>query len=152
MSGKRKSRLDGVTGIVELAGQLKQVSWPENIVKVDGSLVHFDKIIKEQSSALWSDHKIELAAMLATSMSLFESERQTLISEGRVLVNVSGNLVTNPRVGTARDLWSEIIQGRRSLGIHEVAKGRPEDRQKRNELAKGIEARFDTGESEELLN
>jgi hypothetical protein len=153
MSKVRKSRLDGVTGIVELSSQIKTITWPSNISKVEGSQVHFDKVIAEQATALWTEHKIELAAMLASSMALFETERQTLIQEGRVLVNQAGNMVTNPRVATTRDLWSEIIQGRRSLAIHEVAKaGNPVDRQKRNQLAQEIEARFKNGAGEELLN
>lgn len=135
----KKQRLDSIAGVQGVINAIKKIEYPDYVFKPQGVDKYFNNIISSKASSLWTLHEIELAAMLASSMVLFDKERETLAQEGRVVVNASGNPVNNPRVNTSRDLWSEIIQGRRSLGLQDAAKGNLADRKKHNELAISIE-------------
>lgn len=148
----KKHRLDTIKGSQEIASNMKTISWPDDIHQTNNALVHFEKIIRERASSLWSSHEIEVAAMLASDIASREIEQGKLEQEGRVIVNASGNPVVNPRNAVVRDLSVMVKQYRQTLGIQYAAKGTPINRAKQNELAQEIEAGLISGKEKDDLS
>lgn len=148
----KRHRLDTVKGIQAVSSKVQIILWPTAIHQTENALKHFDKIIEERASSLWSSHEIEIAAMMASDIASREIEQGKLEQEGRVIVNASGNPVVNPRNAVVRDLSVMVKQYRQTLGIQYAAKGTPINRAKQNELAQEIEAGLISGKEKDDLS
>jgi hypothetical protein len=84
---------------------------------------------------------LELAAMLARTMSDLESEQRALRLEGSVMRSERGTPVVNPRKSVVQMYAGSILSFRRSLSLHARAQdGESRDVAKRRGNAQDIEA------------
>ena len=135
----KRHRLDTITGAQIIASQIKKITWPDYVYKEDGAQIFFDNIIEERATSLWSNHEVDLVAMLSNAMARSQDIGAKVRKLGEVIKTPSGGLTENPFNRVLRDLSVMIKQYRQTLGLQEAAKGNPADRDKRNEIAKQIE-------------
>lgn len=101
----------------------------------------FVSVIGEFARSEWTAHQLELAAMLARTMTDLEREQRVLRTEGSVAFSERGTPVVNPRKTVVQMLASSILSFRRSLALHARARnGESEDSGKRRERALRLEA------------
>jgi hypothetical protein len=113
---------------------------PTHIPLEPEELLHFDNIIAEQAKAFWTQHQLELAALLARTMHQLNYHQQKLRIEGGVIKNGKGNPVVSPRQKLINDAYDRVIALRRSLSIHARAQGvNRQDMARRNDMAKDID-------------
>jgi hypothetical protein len=106
-------------------------------------------VVAEFAKAEWTDHQLELAAMLARTMADLAREQVALRNEGYISVRENGTSVENPRARAVKSLTGDILSLRRSLALHARARsGDSRNDAKRREVAKEIER--DLGEDELL--
>jgi hypothetical protein len=79
-------------------------------------------VVAEFARAEWSEHQLELAAMLARTMANIEQEQRTLRAEGFVSVRENGTTVYNPRSSVVQTLTGQVLSLRRSLALHARAR------------------------------
>lgn len=125
-------------------GALRNLQPPSHVPLDDGDRPFWQSVIAEFARADWSEHQLELAAMLARTMALAESEQRLLRAEGFVVTRETGTTVSNPRARTSRALLGDIMAMRRSLALHARARsGDSRNDAKRRDLARALEAGFD---------
>src|SRR3546814_4303788 len=66
----------------------------------------------------WTDHQLEMAAMLARAMADLEREQYELRAEGSVMTSERGTPVVNPRKTVVQMHAGTILSMRRSLSLH----------------------------------
>lgn len=137
----RRLRIDGPTAAVEvMKGALKEIAPPGHIRLQDADWPFWYSIIAEFARSEWSDHQLELAALLSRSMADLEREQYQLRIEGFISERPSGIRVANPRHQSVAALTGRIIALRRSLALHARAKGGDaRDIGRRSAIAKAIE-------------
>jgi phage terminase small subunit len=97
-------------------------------------------VVAEFARAEWTDHQLELAAMLARTMADLAREQVTLRTEGFISVRENGTSVENPRARAVKSLTGDILSLRRSLALHARARsGDTRNDVKRREVGKTIE-------------
>jgi hypothetical protein len=111
---------------------------------------HWRNVVAEFARAEWSEHQLELAAMLARTMADLAREQRTLRTEGYIAVRDNGTTVENPRARSVKSLTGDILSLRRSLALHARARsGDSRNDAKRREAGKEIER--NAGDHDELL-
>jgi hypothetical protein len=101
-------------------------------------------VVAEFAKAEWTDHQLELAAMLARTMADLAREQKTLRIEGFISVRENGTSVENPRARAVKSLTGDILSLRRSLALHARARsGDSRNDANRREAAKTIETGAD---------
>lgn len=147
----RKQRIDSNTEAVRvMAKAARQITPPSNVPLDDSEKPFFASVIEEFARSEWTEHQLELAAMLARDMAACAREQERMRVEGGVLVTEKGTPVANPRIQAARMYTTNILAFRRSLSLHgRAVKGEARDARKRNAAAKSIEA--DNPLNDELL-
>ena len=137
----KKHRADTVKGALEVIAMAGQdVSPPDSVPLSDDDMPFFDAVVAEFARSEWTDHSLQMAAMLARMMCDMEREQRVLRTEGSVAFSEKGTPVVNPRKTVVQMLSGSILSMRRSLAIHAHAqKGELRDIKKRNSLAKDIE-------------
>ena len=138
----RKQRVDSNAAAVQIMqGSTRQIQPPSHVPLEDMDWPFFENVIEEFARSEWTEHQIELAAMLARTMANLESEQRLLRQEGFTAVTERGTPVANPRVTITKGLTGDILSMRRSLSLHARAqKGEARDVGKRQSQAKAIEA------------
>ena len=138
---KRKARIDSAAEAVRvMAKATAEIQPPANVPLDECDLPFFRNIIAEYARSDWSDHQLELAAMLARTMADLVEEQSQLRKEGGVAYSEKGTPVANPRKSIVQMHASSILSFRRSLSLHARAQaGEARDVTKRREAAKGIE-------------
>ena len=137
----RKKRIDSATEavrIIQAAG--RELSPPPHIQLDECDEPFWRNVIAEFAKAEWTDHQLELAALLARSMADLAREQVTLRQEGFISVRENGTSVENPRARAVKSLTGDILSLRRSLALH--ARARSGDTRNdgiRKEAAKQIE-------------
>jgi hypothetical protein len=112
-------------------------------------LPHWRNVVAEFARAEWTDHQLELAAMLARTMADLAREQVSLRSEGYISVRENGTSVENPRARAVKSLTGDILSLRRSLALHARARsGDSRNDANRKEAGKAIER--DIGEDDLL--
>ena len=120
---------------------------PAHMVLDECDRPHWRNVVAEFARAEWTDHQLELAAMLARTMADLAREQQTLRAEGYISVRENGTSVENPRARAVKSLTGDILSLRRSLALHARARsGNSEADAKRRDLGRAIER--DIGEDE----
>lgn len=119
----RRLRIDGPAAAVEVMMAMREIRPPSHIRLADEDWPFWHSVIAEFGRSEWTDHQIELAALLARTMADAEREQFELRREGSVITRPSGVTVVNPRSRTLAGLMSEILALRRSLALHARARG-----------------------------
>lgn len=138
---KRKQRIDSASAAVKvMQGSLKEVIPPNHVPLDECDWPFWHNVVAEFARTEWTDHQLELAAMLARTLANLESEQRTLRFEGFIAKRENGTTVENPRARAVKSLTGDILSLRRSLALHARAKsGEARDVGKRRDHAKGIE-------------
>lgn len=104
----------------------------------------WSSVIAEFARAEWTQHQLEIAAMLARVMADLSREQRHLRKEGFVAVRANGTSVENPRSRAVKSMTSDILSLRRSLALHARARsGDSRNDGGRKETGRSLEARFD---------
>ena len=144
---KRKQRVDSAAAAVRVM-QGRKITPPGHVPLDDGDWPFWHSVVGEFARADWTDHQLEIAAMLARAMADMEREQRNLRAEGSVMATERGTPVVNPRKTVVQMLAGTILSIRRSLSLHARAQGgEARDVAKRAKAAKAIE--YDL--SDELL-
>jgi hypothetical protein len=138
----RRQRIDSKTAAVETMGRaLQPVEPPSNVPLDDCDLPFFASVIAEFARSEWTAHQLELAALLARTMSDMARNQMELREEGEVVVTERGTPVVNPRKSVVQMHAGTILSIRRSLSLHARAKGGEQrDVGKRRLIVKEIES------------
>lgn len=137
----RKQRIDSIAAAIDVVGKAGRDLNPPSHVPLEESDAPFWKsVIAEFARSEWTDHQLELAAMLARTMADLEREQAALRVEGSVLKTDKGTPVVNPRKTVIQMHAGTILSFRRSLALHARAQGEARDVGKRRSQAKAIES------------
>ena len=138
----RRERIDSASAAVKvMQAAQKPITPPSTIPLTDSDKVFFANIISEKANSDWTPHQLELAALLARTMTDLNDEQVAMRSDGSIAVAGNGALLVNPRKALIAMNAATIVSLRRSLGIHSRAMGgEARDVGKRSALTKGIEA------------
>lgn len=145
MTARKASRKAPITStsaaVVVMQKAQSQIMPPSTVPLDDCDLPFFANVLEEFARSEWTAHQLELAAMMARTMSDLNTEQQKLREEGSVLRTPGGTPVVNPRKTVIQMHASTILSYRRSLGLHARAQsGEARDIGKRRESTKAIEA------------
>lgn len=122
-------------------GAGRVITPPENVPLDARDLPFFANVLDEFARSEWTAHQLELAAMLARTMSDLETEQREMRKEGSVACSDKGTPVVNPRKTVIQMHYSSIHSARRSLSLHARAKsGNPRDVAKSRSITKAAEA------------
>lgn len=125
-----------------IQGAAKEMSPPSHVPMDEMDWPFWHNVVSEFARAEWTEHQLELAAMLARTMANLEQEQRTLRAEGFVAVRENGTSVENPRARSVKSLTGDILSLRRSLALHARAKsGDSRSDANRREQAKDMEQR-----------
>jgi phage terminase small subunit len=105
-----------------IQGATRELQPPSHVPLDDMDWPYWHSVVAEFARAEWSEHQLELAAMLARTMANLEQEQRTLRAEGFVAVRENGTTVENPRSRAAKSLTNDILSLRRSLALHARAR------------------------------
>lgn len=138
----RRSRIDSAGAAVEIMkAALVPVEPPAHVPLGAEDRPFWESVIKEFARSEWTNHQLELAAMLARTMADLEAEQRALRAEGSVMKTDKGVPVVSPRLKLIQVHAASILSMRRSLQLHARARnGEARDTAKRRDTAKGIEA------------
>lgn len=138
----RKQRIDSNAAAVKvMQGATRQIQPPSHVPLDDCDWPFFESVIEEFARSEWTEHAIEIAAMLARTMANLESEQRLLRKEGFTSESQRGTPVANPRVTVVKGLTGDILGLRRSLQLHARAQnGEIQKTGNRKSQAKAIEA------------
>ncbi len=142
MSTNRKARVDSADEAVRImAKAAAEITPPANVPLDADDMPFFRSVIAEYARSEWSDHQLEIAAMLARTMADLTREQALLRSEGGVAYSDKGTPVANPRKAIVQMHASSILSFRRSLSLHARGQGgEARDVAKRRSAAKEIES------------
>ena len=137
----RKPRSDSIAEAVRIAqGAHRELMPPSHVPLDDMDWPYWHNVVAEFARAEWTEHQLELAAMLARTMANLEQEQRTLRAEGYVAESQRGTPVVNPRSIAVKSLTGDILSLRRSLALHARAKaGDNRDAAKQRDAARSIE-------------
>jgi hypothetical protein len=137
----RKARIDSAAEAVRImAGSAREIQPPSHVPLDDMDWPYWHNVVSEFARAEWSEHQLELAAMLARTMANLEQEQRTLRAEGFIAVRENGTSVENPRARAVKSLTGDILSLRRSLALHARARsGDNRDAAKQRDMGRGLE-------------
>lgn len=138
----RRPRIDSAaTAVKIMQGAQREIAPPGHIRFDDNDWPFWHSVIAELPRSEWTDHKLEMAALLARTMAHWESEQFKLREEGSTQVNEKGLLVPNPREAVVQKQSAIILSIRRTLALTSRAQNAsdPERIGNRRAAAKAIE-------------
>ncbi len=141
----RRKRVDSVEERTRIVvGINRELAPPSHVPLEDNDFPYWHSVIAEFARAEWSEHQLELAAMLARTLANLEENQRQLRDEGFIIYREGGQgrkyEIENPRSRIVKSLTSDILSLRRSLALH--ARGRESDVKhtaQRHEIAREIE-------------
>lgn len=141
----RKARIDSAAEAVRIMqGTAREVIPPSHVPLDEMDWPYWHNVVGEFARAEWTEHQLELAAMLARTMANLEQEQRTLRAEGFISVRENGTTVENPRARAVKSLTGDILSLRRSLALHARARaGDNRDAAKRREMGRELEQETD---------
>lgn len=146
----KNTRIDSATEQAEvLQKSMQEIKPPAHVPLLKKDMPFFNSVIEEFARAEWTAHQLELAALLARSMSDMTTEQAKLRKEGYMLKSVKKTknsereyFVLNPRKEVVRLYANTILSMRRSLSLHARARADSRDsagrRAKMKELESGV--------------
>lgn len=137
----KRKRIDSASEAVRIMqGATREMQPPSHVKLSDKDWPFWESVIAEFARAEWTEHQLELAAMLARNMADYEEQQRLLRGEGFTSESQRGTPVANPRVAVAKGLMGDITSMRRSLALHARAQsGDSRSDGKRKEMAKALE-------------
>jgi len=136
-----RTRTDSKESAVKIMQAATQpVHPPSNVPLDDTDLPFFANVIAEFARSQWSEHALEIAAMMARSMNDLNREQQALRTEGYIVTRPNGTTVENPRQRIVKSLTGDLLSLRRSLGVNARARDEAHVAAKKTSIAKSIEA------------
>src|SRR3546814_2024080 len=100
---KRKQRIDSATAAVKvMQGATREIAPPAHVRMSEEDWPFWHSVIAEFARSEWTDHQLEIAAMLARAMADLEREQYELRAEGSVMTSERGTPVVNPRKTVVR--------------------------------------------------
>ena len=120
---KRQPINSATAAVKVMQGAKREIAPPVHVRMADLDWPFWHSVIGEFARSEWTDHQLELAAMLARSMADLEREQFDLRAEGSVMVTEKGTPVVNPRKAVVHMLAGTILSMRRSLSLHARAQG-----------------------------
>ena len=140
----KRQAVNTITAHAAIAASAKSIDVPAHVPLDNEELPFWKSVIAEFARSEWTDHQLELAAMLARTMSSMESEQRYLKSEGSVLLSARGTPVVNPRKSIIQMHAGTVLAIRRSLSLHARAQnGEAEKIGPRRAQAKAVESHLD---------
>lgn len=141
----RKQRIDSSAAAVRIAqGSVRQIEPPAHVTLDECDWPFWDSVVAEFARAEWTNHQLELAAMLARTMANLEVEQRTLRKEGFTSVSSKGTPVVNPRSTACKGLAGDVLSMRRSLALHARARnGDNRDAAKQRDVGRSMETDID---------
>ena len=138
--GKR-SPITSPSEAVRIAqGSTQELAPPSHVPMEDMDWPFWHNVVAEFARAEWTEHQLELAAMLARTMANLEHQQRELRSEGFTAKSDRGTPVANPRAAIVKGLTGDILSMRRSLALHARAQsGDSRTDAKRKQVARDIE-------------
>ena len=119
----RKARIDSAGEAVRIMQGATRELQPPSHVSLDAmDWPYWHSVVSEFARAEWTEHQLELAAMLARTMANLEQEQRSLRTEGFIAVRENGTSVENPRARAVKSLTGDILSLRRSLALHARAR------------------------------
>lgn len=112
----RSLRADSIDAQIKMA-QPKLIVIPAHVPLETEDLPFWNSVLLEFARSEWTDHQLELAAMLARTMSDLEKEQRALREEGSVSKSDKGTPVVNPRKAIIQMHAGTILSFRRSLSL-----------------------------------
>jgi len=119
---------------------LQPVHVPSNTPLDKSDLPFFHNVINEFARSQWTQHALEIAAMMARTMADLNTEQQALRKEGYITTRQNGTSVENPRVRIVKSLTGDLLSLRRSLGVNARAREEQHVANKKTAIAQDIEA------------
>jgi hypothetical protein len=159
----RKPRSDSVAEVTRISqGATQQIVPPLNVPLEERDMSFWHSVLNEYARADWTFHQLELAAMMARTMSNLEEEQRLLRSEGSVifkeLKDKNGNVYKvlhceNSRARSIQTLMGQVLAMRRSLALHVRGKsgGTNKDAAHQREANKEVERKTKPNKDDELL-
>lgn len=137
----RKARIDSAAEAVRIMqGANREIMPPSHVPLDDMDWPYWHNVVAEFARAEWTEHQLELAAMLARTMANLEQEQRTLRAEGYVSASLKGTPVVNPRSLAVKAMTGDILSLRRSLALHaRVRTGDNRDAAKQRDMGRNVE-------------
>lgn len=153
MTKSRKPRSDSTAQLHRiLAGANVEIAPPAHVPLTDADWPFFHDIAAEFAGCDWSRHMLDMAALLARTMALYEAEQRQLHREGMVVARADGSVGPNPRSRAVNGLHSQILAVRRSLGLTGRAKaGSSTSAARQREANRKIEEAYRNGSGRDDL-
>jgi len=123
-----------------VSGAYLDIKPPAHVRLAERDMPFFESVISECAKSEWSNHQLEIASILARTMSHMENEQFMLHEEGSVAKTDKGTPVVNPRKSVVQMYASSILSLRKSLGLDARAEGNGRDLKTKREKAKKQEA------------
>lgn len=140
----RKKNREKVTSAAEIsrvmASAKKEIKPPAHVRMEDCDLPFFKSVLEEFARSEWTDHQLEIAALLARTMCDMERDQFNLRQDGTILYTEKNHPFINPLKGAVNQSAGSILAMRRSLSLHARAReGEARDAGKRKGHAKAAE-------------
>jgi hypothetical protein len=132
----KKTRLtDTVSGAVNaLQEALKPLpAIPKHVNLRDCDLPFWVDILRARARDEWTDLDLVLAGQLARCQADIEIEQDKIYSEGSILANDRGTMVTNPRLRALNELKQSQLATVKALALNATAKADPRDLAKKRQ-------------------
>ena len=140
MKKKKQHKIDSVKETVKVAQAAhKKIKAPEGIKLDPEEKKFFNDIVKEMAKIEWSEHRLQLAALLAKMMKSLQEAQEDLNTNGVSIKTPRGMIVVNPALHAVSKLSQVITTMRRSLSIHAMANSQTPAIGDRRAKAKAIE-------------
>lgn len=128
----RKQRSDSISEATRiLQGAATEIAPPVHVPLEDKDWPFWHNVVAEFARADWTEHQLELAAMLARTMADLEENQRLIRSEGdlieKKILDGKGEvkrilLIENNRNRIVAMKMSQVLSLRRSLALHARAK------------------------------
>src|SRR3546814_20945009 len=129
---KRKQRIDSATAAVKvMQGATREIAPPAHVRMSEEDWPFWHSVIAEFARSEWTDHQLEMAAMLARAMADLKREQYALRDEGSVMTSARGTPAVNPlttvgtmHAGPIMPLGPSLSMTARAHQVQEKAAGR----------------------------
>lgn len=153
MKPAKKQRIDSISAAVStIQAADRRIVIPAHVPLESKDLAFWNSVLAEFARSEWTDHQLELAAMLARTMADLEYEQRMLREEGSIAHSDKGTPVVNPRKAVIQMHAGTILSFRRSLSLHARAQnGNARDIGTRRDKAKELESMADIDDPMRLI-
>ena len=137
---KKKNITNQVSNHSRIVANAGRVIMPPAHVPLDEEdKPFFENVIKEFARAEWTDHALELAALLARTLCDMERESRALRGEGSISYSEKGTPVPNPRKTIVQMHAGTVLSLRKSLGMDARSKAEGKDIASGKKAARSLE-------------